>query len=540
MKYSKYSVVIIGSGIAGMYAALKLVEHTYMPDGVLLISKHKLGDGNSKYAQGGIVGVMRENPADSCVSHINDTLKAGAGLSDINAVKFISESSDEVIHDLMGYGIEFDKNDKGALSFTLEAAHSIRRILHSGGDATGRRIDEGLCKCVLESDDITVYEDTLAVELLISKEGECRGVIVYNSISDEYEVIYSAHTILATGGIGQLYKYTTNPAGATGDGIVLAYNAGAELRDLEFIQFHPTSLAVEGGENRFLISEAVRGEGAKLIDKSGHEFMAKYHDKRELAPRDIVTRAINSEMHLNHLDKVYLQTSCIDRSTILNRFPTIAGVCRKNGIDITKTPIPVSPAAHYFMGGVKTDLNGCSSVKGLYAIGEVSSTGLHGANRLASNSLLECVVCAWSLADYLSFANLVAPKMIDETIKYTIEQYEQNIDDSIYDTACLKQELQQLMWENVGIIRDEKGLSNALKQIKYLKSIFRQTKRCLNMEEYEYRNMLATAELITEATLNRKESRGAHYRSDYPQTEDIGEHSLTKKGESKIAYQILH
>ncbi len=540
MKYSKYSVIIIGSGIAGMYSALKLTEHTNMPDGILLISKYKLGDGNSKYAQGGIVGVLRENPTDSCVSHINDTLKAGAGLSEINAVKFISESSDEVIHDLMGYGIDFDKNSKGELCFTLEAAHSIRRILHAGGDATGRKIDEGLCKCVLENEDITVYEDTLAVELLISKEGECKGVIAYNSITDEYEVIYSAHTILATGGTGQLYKYTTNPAGATGDGLVLAYNAGAELRDLEFIQFHPTSLAVEGGENRFLISEAVRGEGAKLIDKSGQEFMSKYHDKRELAPRDIVTRAINSEMHLKHLDKVYLNTSSIDRSTILNRFPTIAGVCRKNGIDITKSPIPVSPAAHYSMGGVKTDLNGCTSIKGLYAIGEVSSTGLHGANRLASNSLLECVVCAWSLADYLSFANLVAPKMIDGTIKETIEGYEQNIDDVIYNNDKLKAELQQLMWDNVGIIRSEEGLTEALKKIQFLKSMFRKTKRCLNMDEYEYRNMLEAAELITTAALNRRESRGAHYRSDYPQTEEHGEHSLIKKGETQVAYQILH
>ncbi len=540
MKYSRYSVIVIGSGIAGMYSALKLTEHTNMPDGILLMSKYKLGDGNSKFAQGGIVGVLRENPVDSCVSHINDTLKAGAGLSDINAVKFISESSDEVIHDLMGYGIEFDKDKKGGLCFTLEAAHSIRRILHAGGDATGRKIDEGLCKAVLENEDITVYEDTLAVELLISKDGECRGVIAYNTISDEYEVIYSAHTILATGGTGQLYKYTTNPAGATGDGLILAYNAGAELRDLEFIQFHPTSLAVDNGENRFLISEAVRGEGAKLVDKSGQEFMSKYHDKRELAPRDIVTRAITSEMCLKHLDKVYLQTSCIDRSTILNRFPTIAGVCSKNGIDITKTPIPVSPAAHYSMGGVKTDLNGCTTIKGLYAIGEASSTGLHGANRLASNSLLECVVCAWSLADYLSFANLVAPRKIDGTIKETIEGYEQNIDDVVYDTDHLKTELQQLMWDNVGIVRNEEGLSAALNKIRFLKSTFRGTKRCLNMEEYEYRSMLEAAELITIAALNRRESRGAHYRKDYPDTAECGEHSIMKKGEVKVAYQVLH
>lgn len=531
MKYSKYSAIIIGSGIAGLYSALKLAEHTQLPDGVLIISKTRLGDGNSMYAQGGIVGVMRENPQDTTSLHINDTLKAGAGLNNVEAVKFISESSDEVVHDLMSYGVEFDRNEKDQLSFTLEAAHSVRRILHAGGDATGRRIDEALCAKVLENSDITVYEDTIAIELLISSEGECKGVITYNSLTDEYEVVYSSHTILATGGLGQLYKCTTNPPVSTGDGISLAYNAGAELQDLEFIQFHPTSLAVDNRKNRFLISEAVRGEGAKLTDLSGKEFMAKYHDKRELAPRDIVTRAINSEMLLKNMDKVYLQTSSIDRATILSRFPTITGVCKKNGIDITTSPIPVSPAAHYSMGGVKTDLNGCTSIHGLYAIGEVASTGLHGANRLASNSLLECVVCAWSLADYLSFVNLTAPKKIDSKIKLTIEEYQQNLDDYSYDVDKLKRELQELMWDKAGIIRTEESLTEAIKKIRLLKNTFRHTKRCQNMEEYEYRNMLEVAELIANAALERKESRGGHYRSDYPNTLDVAEHSLIRKGE---------
>ena len=534
MKYSKYSVIIIGSGIAGMYSALKLTEHTQLPDGVLIISKTKLGDGNSMYAQGGIVGVLRENEKDTSISHINDTLKAGAGLNDIDTVKFISESSDEVIHDLMGYGVEFDKNEQNQLCFTLEAAHSIRRILHAGGDATGRRIDETLCKRVLENQEITVYENTAAVELLINGEGDCKGVIAYNSLTDEYEVVYSAHTILATGGLGQLYKCTTNPSVSTGDGIALAYRAGAELQDLEFVQFHPTSLAIDNSENRFLISEAVRGEGAKLTDLSGTEFMEKYHDKRELAPRDIVTRAINSEMQLKKLDKVYLQTSAIDKATILNRFPTITGVCKKNGIDITKSPIPVSPAAHYSMGGVKTDLNGSTSIKGLYAVGEVASTGLHGANRLASNSLLECVVCAWALADYLSFVNLTAPKMIDASIKSIIEKYEQYIDDSVYDIKKLKKELQSLMWDYAGIIRNEDTLRIALSKIKLLKTTFRRAARCASIEEYEYKNMLEVAELIVTSAMQRKESRGAHYRSDFPQAYDKGEHSLIRKGDLSL------
>lgn len=534
MKYSKYSAVIIGSGIAGMYAALKLTEHTQLPDGVLILSKTKLGDGNSKYAQGGIVGVLRENAQDTSISHINDTLKAGAGLNEIDTVKFISESSDEVIHDLMGYGVEFDKNDRNQLCFTLEAAHSIRRILHAGGDATGRKIDETLCARVRENEDITVYEDTSAVELLISADGDCKGLIAYNSLTDEYEVVYSGHTILATGGLGQLFKCTTNPSVSTGDGVALAYHAGAELQDVEFVQFHPTSLAVEGGENRFLISEAVRGEGAKLTDLSGQEFMSKYHDKRELAPRDIVTRAINAEMQAKNLDKVFLQTSCIDRATILNRFPTITGVCKKNGIDITKSPIPVSPAAHYSMGGVKTDLNGCTSVKGLYAVGEVASTGLHGANRLASNSLLECVVCAWALADYLSFANLTAPKMIDFKIKETIEKYEQNLDDFSYDIGKLKSELQAVMWDYAGIIRTEESLKIALSKINFLRTTFKRASRCSSIEEYEYKNMLDVAGLIVDSAIKRKESRGAHYRSDYPMTFDKGEHSLIRKGDLEL------
>lgn len=531
MKYSKYSAVIIGSGIAGMYSALKLTEHTKLPDGVVIISKTKLGDGNSKYAQGGIVGVLKENTQDTSISHINDTLKAGAGLNEIDTVKFISESSDEVIHDLMGYGVEFDKNEKNQLCFTLEAAHSIRRILHAGGDATGRRIDEALCLKIRENEDISVYENTCAVELLISADGDCKGVIAYNSLTDEYEVIYSAHTVIATGGLGQLYKCTTNPAVSTGDGVALAYNAGAELQDIEFVQFHPTSLAIDGGENRFLISEAVRGEGAKLTDDTGCEFMVNYHDKRELAPRDIVTRAINSEMQKKALDKVFLQTSCIDKATILSRFPTITGVCKKNGIDITKSPIPVSPAAHYSMGGVKTDLNGCTSVKGLYAVGEVASTGLHGANRLASNSLLECVVCAWALADYLSFVSLTAPKMIDIKIKETIEKYEQNLDETIYDVVKLKKELQQIMWDNAGIIRTEDSLKIALSKIRLLKNKFKRGVKCASIEEYEYKNMLLVSELIVTSALNRKESRGAHYRSDFPVTFEKGEHSLIKKGD---------
>ena len=272
MKYSKYSTVIIGSGIAGLYAALKLEQQVNLPDGILLITKSKLGESNSRYAQGGMVAVMKENQADSTASHISDTIKAGAGLSEFNTVKYISENSDTVVKDLLKLGVEFDRDENDNLCFTKEAAHSVNRILHSGGDATGKIIEQTLCQKVKENNNIEVYEQTGAIELLVT-QNECKGVIVFNDEIEEYETIYSPAIILATGGIGQLYKYTTNPTGATGDGIALAYNAGAVMQDLEFVQFHPTALAIDGEENRFLISEAVRGEGAKLCDGDGAEFM---------------------------------------------------------------------------------------------------------------------------------------------------------------------------------------------------------------------------------------------------------------------------
>ena len=371
MKYSRYSTVIVGSGIAGLYAALKIEQQTKLPDGILILTKSKLGESNSRYAQGGMVAVLKENKADSTESHISDTIKAGAGLSEFNTVKFISENSDKVIKDLLKFGVEFDRDENNQLCFTREAAHSVRRILHSGGDATGKMIEQALCKKVAENSNIEVYEQTIAVELLVNGNSECKGILVYNDVTGEYETIYASAIILATGGIGQLYKYTTNPVGATGDGLALAYNAGAVMQDMEFVQFHPTALAIDGDENRFLISEAVRGEGAKLVDGDGVEFMHKYDERKELAPRDIVTRANFNEMTENHVDCVYLNAACIDKDKLARRFPNISKKCAENGIDIAHDFIPVAPAAHYFMGGVKTDVEGRTSVKGLYAIGEV-------------------------------------------------------------------------------------------------------------------------------------------------------------------------
>jgi len=525
MKYSNYSTIIIGSGIAGLYAALKIEQQAQLPDGILLITKSKLGESNSRYAQGGMVGVLKENKKDSTASHISDTIKAGAGLSEFNTVKFISEHSDKVIKDLLNFGVEFDRNEKGELTFTLEAAHSVNRVLHSGGDATGKMIEKSLCAQIVKNNNIDVYEQTVAVELLVNAKSECKGVLIFNDVTKEYETIYSPVVILATGGIGQLYKYTTNPAGATGDGLALAYNAGAVMQDMEFVQFHPTALAIDGEENRFLISEAVRGEGAKLVDADGKEFMSKYDDRLELAPRDIVTRANYNEMKEHNSDCVYLNAACINIDKIKSRFPNIYKKCMENGIDMAHDFIPVAPAAHYFMGGVKTNIEGETSINGLFAIGEVSSTGLHGGNRLASNSLLECVVCAYEVADFLKNEKLNAPKQIDAEIKATIDKYSQEIEADEIDVKSFKQELQDIMWAHVGILRDESSLLEGLNKLEDLKHRFDRDVLCLSRAEYEFRNMLTVAKLIALCALKRRESRGAHFRTDYLNMDEKSVHS---------------
>ena len=539
MKYSEYSVVVIGSGAAGLYAALKIAQQIKLPEGVLLVSKSSLGISNSRYAQGGIVGVVHQNPDDNVKLHINDTLKAGAGLSNEKVTENISTASDAVLNDLISNGVEFDCDENGNLTFTLEAAHSVKRILHSGGDATGKGITEGLVRAVKNEKNIHIMEKAIAVELLVSAEKECKGVILFNKQTDEHEIVYSSAVILATGGVGQVYKYTTNPSGATGDGVALAYEAGADIEDMEFIQFHPTALALNpDSQNRFLISEAVRGEGAKLLNKKGERFMTKYSDKLELAPRDVVTRAIYSEMKLENAPNVYLDASIIGKEKVLKRFPTITTRCKENGIDITQKPIPVAPAAHYSMGGVRADVEGKTSIKGLYAIGETACTEFHGANRLASNSLLECVVCAYELADYLSFVNLDTPTVIDEGIKKMIDVYSRSVNGDEYDCNTLKSKLKEIMWNYVGIIRTEKDLLMAQEEVEKLQNDFKRLRKCLNQSEYEYRNMLTVASLIIKGALLRKESRGAHCRGDYPKTQEAGLHSiinkLSEKGECYV------
>lgn len=539
MKYSKYSAIVVGSGISGLYAALKIEQQASLPDGILLVTKSALGESNSRYAQGGMVAVVSSNKDDSTDSHINDTIRAGAGLSEFSTVKFISENSNKVVEDLLDCGVEFDRDEDDNLTFTLEAAHSVRRVLHSGGDATGRMMQIALTEKVRENKNIDIYEDTSVVEILVNNKGECKGIIVFNNITGQYEVIYSSAVILATGGIGQLYKYTTNPIGATGDGMAIAYNAGAVMQDMEFVQFHPTALAIDGVENRFLISEAVRGEGAKLVDADGIEFMAKYHEKRELAPRDIVTRANYNEMKTQNSDCVYLNATCIDKGKLAKRFPTISKKCLEYGIDISRDFIPVAPAAHYMMGGIKTNLNGETSIKNLYAIGETASTGLHGGNRLASNSLLECVVCAYEVADYLKNFELQTPKQIDSGILDSIEKYSDEIYLEEIDVSNMRKRLQDIMWEGAGIIRNSDTLSNALIEIDALKAEFHRTDICISKEEYEFKNMLLVAEMIVTSALRRKESRGAHFRTDYPEIDDEGVHNCLTKSSIQKAKKFL-
>lgn len=537
MKYSKYSAVVIGSGIAGLYSALKLEQQLNLPDGILLITKSELGESNSYYAQGGMVAVLKSNKNDSVSSHVADTIKAGAGLSELNTIKFISENSDKVVKDLLTFGVEFDRDENGNFTLTKEAAHSVNRILHSGGDATGREMEIALCHTLQNHKNIKVYENSLAVDLLV-ENNICDGVVIFHEKNSEYETVYCKTLILATGGLGQLYKYTTNPVGATGDGFALAYNVGAELQDMEFVQFHPTALAFDDkkNHNRFLISEAVRGEGAKLCNKDRVQFMYKYDERKELAPRDIVARSIFQEMKATNTTNVYLDTSDIPRDKLIKRFPTIANKCLDNGIDITKDLIPVAPAAHYFMGGVKTNLKGETSINGLYAIGEVSSTGLHGGNRLASNSLLECVVCAYEVAEFLRNSDLSFDIPKNEKFDKIISKYEiPNVENKI-DVQNLKSKLKDLMWNNVGIYRNEKSLNDAINGLNELEKEFPKQDKYLSKEEYEFKNMLISARLIVKSAIRRKESRGAHYRTDYLETNEVCEHSILSRRKGELSF----
>lgn len=496
-------VIVIGAGIAGLFTAIKASE----THDVLMITKKSLMDSNTRYAQGGIAAVFSED--DSPDYHLKDTLIAGAGLCSHEAVDVLVHEGPQGVQDLIRMGTQFDQ-ENGEFALTKEGAHSQRRILHANGDATGFEIVRALSEKAIANPRIEVWDDHFVIDL-ITDNGVCYGALVQKPDGQRLFVRGKA-TILCSGGAGQLYRYTTNPEVATADGIAMAYRAGAYIQDVEFIQFHPTSLCYPGAP-RFLISEAVRGEGAILRNIRGERFMEKYHEQLELAPRDVVARAILSEIEATKSTFVYLDITHEPADMVKHRFPNIYEFCLNYGLDLTTDWIPVAPAAHYMMGGVKTDLNGETNLARLFACGECSSTGVHGANRLASNSLSEAIVFGRRIVERI---NTLTPLEGHEHVR--LETLGRS-DAPIQPAVEKRLKLQRLMVRYVGLRRNANGLMKGLDELKRLRSIFGSiiTKR----EEYEFANLLTCALLTTQSALAREESRGAHSREDFPERDDL-------------------
>jgi len=523
----RFDVLVVGAGAAGLYTALCLPAHLR----VGLITKDALSRSASDWAQGGIAAVVDSH--DSTALHLEDTLKAGAGLCDYDAVKFLVENAATCIHNLVEMGVAFDR-DGSNLALTLEAAHSRRRVLHAA-DTTGRAVVTTLTEQVLSHKNIQILSQAFVLDLWLDSQNQrCQGVsLIYQG---QVCWIRAGAVVLATGGGGQVFAQTTNPAVSTGDGVAIAHRAGATLRDLEFVQFHPTALT-KAGAPRFLISEAVRGEGAHLVDRHGHRFAFDYHPAGELAPRDVVSRAIFNHLQKTEADpaiaNVWLDLRPIPAETIRHRFPNIIQVCQHWGIDVFQEPIPVAPAAHYWMGGVEADILNQTSILGLYAVGETASTGVHGANRLASNSLLECLVFGAQLA-YLKIES--EPPKSDEASDsantfHFLESFE------LDKIQMLRAELPKLIWQNAGICREEMTLDKAIAQVKAWRQEFFQlslSQALISLNSAntirfaadadpslkawgELYNLLDVADLILKSAQFRTESRGGHYRSDYPQ-----------------------
>lgn len=504
--YIQTDILIIGSGIAGLCAAIEAAKYAK----VLIITKDKLSESNTEQAQGGIAVVLSEE--DSFERHIEDTLRVGSGLCNEKAVRILVEEGPLRIQELIQWGANFDKDD-GRLSFTQEAGHNMRRIIHAKGDATGSEVERILILKAKENNNIKILEYTFAIDLL-HKDGSCFGAIV-DIKNKSKKIIYAKKTILATGGIGQIYRETTNSIVATGCGMAIAYRAGAQLIDMELVQFHPTTLYIAGA-SRTLISEAVRGEGAILKNKYGERFMFKYHPEGELAPRDVASRAILKEMKRTNDTHVYLDLTHLDSQFLKNRFPNIMKTCSSFDIDIKKDLIPVRPTAHYMIGGIKIDTNGSTNIRNLYACGETACSGLHGANRLASNSLLEGLVFGCR-AGYSTGKSIKDGEKTKATPKIkSILDYGNSKELDIED---LKASLKNLMSRCVGIERDEKTLLEAGEKIDFWSS-YVMKKEFSNPKGWELQNMLLIAKLIQKAALTRKESRGVHYRKDYPKQKE--------------------
>lgn len=495
----KTDFIVVGSGVAGLWTALHLAELGK----VALLTKDALPESSTRYAQGGIAVALgaRDNPE----FHLQDTIVAGAGLVDLPAAEVLTYEAPKAIAELIDCGAVFDK-ENGHLLLGREAAHGQRRIIHAHGDATGAEVERALCEAIHAHGSIDLYEEVMAVRLLVV-DGQCAGVDARDLAGEANLRFVARATCLATGGLGCIYRRTTNPPVATGDGLALAFRAGAIVRDMEFVQFHPTALATPGTP-KFLISEAVRGEGAVLLNASGEPFMARYHEQRELAPRDIVARAVTAEMKASNESFVYLDFSPIGRERSLQRFPGIVAECQKRGFDPLESPIPVSPVAHFAMGGVDVDLTGLSSVPRLYACGECACTGVHGSNRLASNSLLEGLVFGKRAARAMAKQEPVAAQ--------TLAQLAQSTFAPLPVTGEVYGEIREMMWDDVGIVRSEHSLNNALKNLARLSQVISE---CASPSRWEFEraNMILVADIIVRAALSRKESRGAHYRTDFPE-----------------------
>jgi L-aspartate oxidase len=499
--------VVIGAGIAGLRAAIEMADHRT----VIVVCKGSLEDSNTWKAQGGVASVL--NPDDTFESHIADTLRTGCGISDEQTVDLVVRRGPRLIQELLEWGTAFDTVN-GRIDTTLEGGHSRARIVHAHGDETGRGIVEALIAKVRSSQNIRVIEEFFAVDLLTDTENRCVGVVGRHP-QQGTQIIWAASTILATGGVGQLYRETTNPSGATADGLAMAYRAGAVLRDMEFMQFHPTTLYVAGA-SRALITETLRGEGGVLLDTKGRRFMKEYHEAGELAPRDVVSRAILAQMRKTESTHVYLDVRHLDKERFSKRFPLISELCESFDIDVSRDLIPVRPSAHYMVGGVKTDLQGRTNVPNLLACGEASSTGLHGANRLGSNSLLEGLVfgqIAGQTVMQRPAVDVAAPKHL--LIRYQIP----SSDRSRLDSSDVRNSLRALMWRNVGITRKARPLSEAKEIIRFWHR-YVMDKVFDSPEGWECQNMLTVSMLMTHAAEWRKESRGVHYRMDYTETDD--------------------
>ena len=502
-----FDVVIIGSGIAGVYTALSTPRNAK----VLIITKEAIEINNSVLAQGGIAVSLDQN--DSPNLHFKDTLFAGAGLCDETAVNALVNEAAENIATLCLYGVNFDRDEYKRLSLTREAAHSMNRIIHTG-DATGKEVCDTLVSAVSGLSNVTIREQTFAIDILTEDE-ECKGVLTSNEDGTELKAYFAPVVVCASGGYGRLYSKTTNPEVANGDGASLAYRAGAELMDLEFVQFHPTVLFHPDNQN-FLISEAVRGEGALLRNNKGELFMEKYHDMKELAPRDVVSRAIFQEMQKTGSDHVFLDITHKEKQFLEHRFPMIYKTCLSYGVDMSKDFIPVAPCQHYSMGGIKTDEWGRTKVRGFYAVGEAACNGIHGANRLASNSLLEGLVFGRRIGLQVK-ENLNQIKM-REGFKPNISN-EKEWKDTDIDVPSMINKLQNIMNLNVGIIRSKESLSTAINEIDEMKKEVEGV-RVVNTQFMELKNMLTLSSMVVKAGLLREESRGAHFRSDFPASDD--------------------